>query len=198
MKNNETTTKRLELILPLIFTLAYTAFYIIRPGNLSMFKFWGSMLLSFALYALTSYKKAPDPDRVLPLFLLAIGVQILHFTEEFISQFYIRWFTEITHKEPFSVNNFVMNQMTVYFLFIIAAIGIYKKWKITQLLVWYMIIMMLLVNAIQHPILAIATKGYFPGLYTSFFGIILGPVLFKRMWEVRGKKRNMVKLSVQE
>ena len=192
VKKEKTNTKRIqktvEILIPGIFAIAFISIYTVKSQGLSIVLTFGlSMFIAYVLYLLTSVRTMPEPDRVLPLYLLALGTQLLHFIEEFTTGFHVRFPVEIYGSVPFQPNMFVISQMSVYFLLIITAIGIFKGWKIPMVMAWFLIIMLLFVNAIQHPIYAIITKGYFPGLYTSFAEWILGPILFKRMWEVRQK-----------
>lgn len=175
-------------VIPGIFTAMLAIVYAMKSNGFFSIYF----IISYILYLLTCYKRMPKPDRVLPFYLLAVGLQLIHFAEEFITGFHVRIGTEIYNKTPYTDNMMVINQMSLFFLFIVGAIAIFKKWKPPMFIVWFVIIMMLFVNAIQHPIFAIMVKGYFPGLITSQFGWILGPILFKRLWEVRKYSDNLV------
>jgi hypothetical protein len=86
-----------------------------------------------------------------------------------------------------TADEFVISQMSVFFLLIIGAIGIYRGWKIPMVMVWFLVIFFLLINAFQHCIFAATVGGYFPGLYTSLVGWVLGPILFMRLWGVRSQ-----------
>ncbi|MFX0071657.1 MAG: HXXEE domain-containing protein [Candidatus Hermodarchaeota archaeon] len=178
-----------DALYPAIFVIIFITIYGIRSLG-TLITFGSSMALAYLFYMLTNYKEMPEPERTLPVYLIALGVQLLHFIEEFTTGLYIRFPTEIYNSDPYSANEFVISQMVVYFLFIIGALGIFKGWNMTMIFVWFLLIMMLIVNSIQHPIYSIMVGGYFPGLYTSFAGIILAPILFKRLWEVRDKFSN--------
>ena len=178
--------KIINAIIPALIASIWIIIHIYKSHGLSTIMTFGfSMILSYIFYMLTNYKKMPDPERVLSLYLFALGIQFLHFIEEFITGFYTRFPTEIFHSIPFTANEFVVSQMILFFLLILGAIAIFKGWKIPMIFAWFLVIMLQFINAIQHPIYAFIVKGYFPGLYTSLPGWILGPVLFKRLWEVR-------------
>jgi pilus assembly protein TadC len=61
----------------------------------------------------------------------------------------------------------------------------YKGAKFSIILVWFFAIAGVIGNAIWHPLFAVRVGGYYPGLYTSFAYWIVGPILLKRLWEVR-------------
>ena len=171
-----------DAILPAIFVIIFITVYGIKSQGFStILTFGGSMLIAYIFYLLTSFKKMPDPENVLPVYLIAIAIQLIHFIEEFTTQFFVRFPVEIYNSNPYSANEFVISQMFVYILFIIGALGVYKKWKFTMVFVWFLVIMMYVVNTIQHPIYAIMVKGYFPGLYSSLTGFIMAPILFKKL-----------------
>jgi hypothetical protein len=185
-----------DVIIPGIFVAAFMTVYTVKSQGLTtIVSLVLPMGVSFLLYLLTSYRRMPDPSGVLPLYLLAVGIQLLHFMEEFLAKFYVRKPVEIYGANPFTVEEFVVSQMSMFFLLIIGAIGIYKRWKIPMVMVWFLVIFFLLVNAIQHPIFALTVGGYFPGLYTSVAGWILGPILFKKLWGVRAGADRMESLG---
>ncbi|MBN1534509.1 MAG: HXXEE domain-containing protein [Spirochaetes bacterium] len=170
-----------DAVIPGVITAALVVVYAIKsPGFFSIY-----FALSYILYLLTFYKRMPDLNRVVPLYLLAVGMQLLHFAEEFVTGYQTRIAAEIYHVQPFTINQMVISQMVLFFFTIVGAIAIVKKWKIPMFMVWFVVIMQMMVNAVQHPIFSIMVHGYFPGLITSQVGWVLGPILFKRLWEVR-------------
>lgn len=175
-----------EFLIPGLFATAFITVYAVKSQGLSTILTFGiSMGVSYVLYLLTCYQRMPAAGRVLSLYLFALAIQMIHFIEEFVTGFHVRFPVEIYHSAPFQANEFVISQMALYALLIVAAIGIFKQWKIPMIMAWFLIIMLLIVNAVQHPVYVVMVGGYFPGLYTSIAGWILGPVLFIRMWEAK-------------
>jgi len=119
-------------------------------------------------------------DRVLGLYLIGIGCQCLHFTEEFVTAFYVRA-PEFLGFVPWSPEFFVTFNLCWIALWLVAAVGI--KWRIRAAFfpVWFFAIGMV-GNAIWHPLLCLATGGYFPGLFTSPFAGVVGVILLSRLW----------------
>ena len=174
-----TADRILNLIVPsLIAIISIVIFSLVHPAQ--KFSFVPAMVVAFVCYLLTSYREMPKVERVLPIYLIALAIQFLHFTEEFIYGFQFR-VTEITAgMPPFKVNVFVAFNMIAYCLFLLAAVGMYKGIKFPMIIVWFFAICVL-GNAIWHLLLTLKVGGYFPGLYTSFIGWILGPILLKRL-----------------
>ena len=138
------------------------------------------MVLAFICYLRTSYRVMPDAARVLPVYLVALAIQFLHFTEEYIYGFQFRITEMMAGMPPFDVNVFVAFNLVAYSLFLLAGLGMYIGMKFPMVIVWFFSICVL-GNAIWHLLLTLKVGGYFPGLYTSFPGRIVGPMLLKRL-----------------
>ncbi|WP_233561745.1 hypothetical protein [Halorubrum sp. Atlit-28R] len=137
---------------------------------------------------------------MLPVYLVAFGVQFLHFAEEFTTEFYTRWPVEVFNATPFELTTFVQINMVSYAAFALGAVAIYRGIKGPMLIVWFFTLMGVIGNGVLHPvypILATGEFGYFPGLYTSVIYLILGPILFYRLWEVRSDSGSGVNHDVE-
>ena len=175
-----------DIVAPLLMVLLFMTVYGYKSHSFSLILTFGiSMGLSYVLYLFAGYRKPPEPGRILVIYLVAFIIQLVHFIEEFIAGFYTRFPTEIYHSAPYTADEFVISQAGLYILLIIGAIGIYKKWKITLIFVWFNVVMLSIVNAIMHPVYCFIVGGYFPGIITSLFGWITGPLMFIRLWEAR-------------
>jgi hypothetical protein len=174
------TQRTLNLIVPaIIAVVCIFLFFIVHPAQ--RFSFAPIMIASFVCYWRTSYRELPRVEEVLPIYLIALAIQLLHFTEEYIYGFQFR-VTEIAPgMPPFNSNVFLAFNMIAYALFLLAGLGMYKGLKFPMIIVWFFGICVL-GNAIWHLLLTLKVGGYFPGLYTSFPGWVLGPILLKRLW----------------
>ena len=170
-----------NLVVPaVIATIAIAIFFLVHPAQ--KFSFAPAMLVAFVCYLRTSYREMPRAERVLPPYLTALAIQFLHFTEEYVYGFHQRVTEIMAGMPPFDVNVFVAFNMIAYCLFLLAGLGMYKGVKFPMVIVWFFAIAVL-GNAVWHAALSLKVGGYFPGLYTSFAGWILGPVLLKRLLE---------------
>lgn len=160
---------------------AIIIFFLVHPAQ--KFVFVPSMILAFLCYLRTSRREMPKPERVLPIYLIALAVQFLHFTEEYLYGFDHRISELMAGMPPFNLNVFVTFNMVAYSLFILAGLGMYKGIRWAMIIVWFFVFGGVIGNAIWHPLLALRVGGYFPGLYTSFAYLIIGPILWKRLWE---------------
>jgi hypothetical protein len=107
-------------------------------------------------------------DGIIRLYLVGIAFQCLHFTEEYVTRFYVRA-PEFLGFVAWSGEFFVVFNLTWIALWLFP--------------VWFFSIGML-GNAIWHPLLCLATGGYFPGLFTSPFAGIVGVMLLSRLWKL--------------
>src|SRR5215210_6771678 len=175
-----TTDGRINLIAPsLIAIISIVIFFLVHPAQ--KFSFVPAMVLAFVCYMRTSYREMPKAERILPVYLVALAIQFLHFTEEYVYGFQFRVTEIMAGMPPFNVNVFVAFNMIAYCLFLLAGLGMYKGMKFPMIIVWFFAICVL-GNAIWHLLLTLRVGGYFPGLYTSFAGWIVGPMLLQRLW----------------
>ena len=175
-----TTDRILNLIVPsLIAIIAIVIFFLVHPAQ--KFSFAPAMVLAFVCYLRTSYREMPEVERILPIYLVALAIQFLHFTEEYVYGFQFRVTEIMAGMPPFNVNVFVAFNMIAYCLFLVAGLGMYKGMKFPMIIVWFFAICVV-GNAIWHLLLTLWVGGYFPGLYTSLAGWILGPILLKQLW----------------
>ncbi|HKO96512.1 MAG TPA: HXXEE domain-containing protein [Pyrinomonadaceae bacterium] len=171
----------LNLVVPAVIAIiAIAIFVLVHPAP--RLSFVPAMLVAFVCYLRTSYREMPRAERVLPIYLTALAIQFLHFSEEYVYGFPQRVPEIMAGMPPFDVNVFVAFNMIAYCLFLLAGLGMYKGVKFPMVIVWFFAIVVL-GNAIWHLLLTFRVGGYFPGLYTSFAGWILGPVLLRRLWE---------------
>jgi hypothetical protein len=171
-----------DIVAPIAIAIGgITIFFIVHPAQ--KYFFVPAMILALGCYFQTSYRHMPKPDRVLPVYLIALAIQFLHFTEEYVYGFHYR-VTELMEGMPaFSANTFVIFNMIAYCLFLLAGVGMYKGLKFPMIIVWFFTCAATIGNGVLHPLLALRVGGYFPGLFTSFAYLIVGPMLFLRLWE---------------
>ena len=170
-----------DLIAPcLIAIIAIAIFFVVHPAQ--KFSFVPVMVIALVCYLRTSYREMPEAGRVLPVYLLALAIQFVHFTEEYIYGFQFRVTEIMAGMPPIDVNVFVAFNMIAYSLFLLAGLGMYKGLKFPMIIVWFFSICVL-GNSIWHLLLTLKVGGYFPGLYTSLPGWVLGPILLRRLGE---------------
>jgi hypothetical protein len=176
-----TVDRILNLIVPAVIAIiCIVIFFLVHPAQ--RLSFIPAMVVAFVCYLRTSYREMPKVERLLPIYLVALAIQFLHFTEEYIYGFQFRVVEIMAGMPPFDPNVFLAFNMIAYCLFLLAGLGMYRGMKFPMIIVWFFAIGGVLGNAIWHPLLALRVGGYFPGLYTSLAYWIVGPILLRRLW----------------
>lgn len=139
-----------------------------------------AMVIAYTCFCVYRHYEQLPANNFLPVYLLCIAIQCLHFAEEFVAGFYQR-IPEINGFPAMTQNYFIIFNMVAYALFLLAAVGIYKKIKWVMVIAWFFIIAGVIGNSIWHLLMALRVGGYFPGLYTSFAYWIAAPFLLSRL-----------------
>lgn len=177
-----------DLFIPALIAVGgIVIFFLVHPAQ--RLSFVPAMVVAFICYLRTSYREMPRVERVLPIYLLALALQCLHFTEEYLYGFHLRLGEVMRGMPPFETNLFVAFNMIAYCLFLLGGLGMYKGLKFPMILVWFFAIAGVAGNALWHVLLALRVRGYFPGLYTALAYWIIGPILLKRLSEGRDGAR---------
>ena len=142
----------------------------------------GSAIVAYFVWLLTTYRHPVDGRKLLPLYLLAIGMQFIHLTEEYVADFPDD-FSALTGSQ-LSTNAFVLIAILaggVAYMF--AGFGLIHRNPVANYLLWFFLIGPVgLVNTVAHftfPFLA--DTAYFPGLLTVLLPTTFGTALALRI-----------------
>jgi hypothetical protein len=177
-----------DVFIPILIAIGMTSAFTYFSSGLSLIvTFVPGVILALIFYFLTIFNKQPEPDKILPLYLLALGIQFIHFAEEYITGFNYK-FPALFDSPEYPLNTFVAFNMLAYFMFILGAIMIYRKIKPPMIIPLFFVLYGIVGNAIAHVVFCIVAGGYFPGIYTASIYWIIGPIIMKRIWnETRTK-----------
>jgi hypothetical protein len=139
---------------------------------------------AFAALLLTILRRPRNTDpaalnQTARIFLIGLAAQCLHFMEETVTHFADR-FPVLLGLPAWSETFFVVFNLTWLCVWILSAIGLQKGRRFALFPVWFFAIASM-ANGIAHPALALAVRGYFPGLITSPLVGALGVLLWLRM-----------------
>lgn len=177
------TKQKIHIIIPLaIVAVAIAIFWRVSLTLGAVIVFIPGMLISYLLYIRTYFKKTPGPENILPLYLLALGIQFIHFTEEYLTDFTIA-VPGLLGEPAYPTDYWIVFNMVAYTVFILGGIILFKSIKSLMIIPLFFITVGVLINAVGHILLALYVGGYFPGLYTALIYIIIGPVLIKRVFQ---------------
>jgi hypothetical protein len=138
----------------------------------------GGLVVSYGLWIAAPWKN--DAAAVLPIYLLAVAMQCLHFTEEYITGFQ-RQFPKL-FGGGWSDARFVTFNMLWLAVFVLAGWGVYRRIELAYLIVLFLALIGGVGNGASHLILSAMNRGYFPGLITAPFCILMGVLLLKRLF----------------
>jgi len=135
-----------------------------------------------ALVALTlAYSRPGVADehvaKVRRIATIGVVVQAGHFGEEYLQQFYLRFPAQLG-LAPWPEGFFVFFNLMwlVVWVFAIASLARFPRFGVFPL--WFLAIASV-ANGVFHPLLSLASRGYFPGFWSSPLVGILGVVLVR-------------------
>jgi hypothetical protein len=134
-----------------------------------------------ALLLATSRQRIGVADRpsIRRLAIFGVLLQTGHFTEETLTQFYVR-FPELLGLAPWSETFFVSFNLVWVSVWVLS-IALLKTYpRAAAFPIWFLGIASA-ANGVIHPALALASTGYFPGLWSSPLVGILGVVLLRKL-----------------
>jgi hypothetical protein len=182
-----------NILLPTLIAIVMISIFSYMSSGLSLIvTFVPGVILAYIFYFLFCYKSNPKSSEILPLYILGIGFQLLHFAEEHATDFDIH-FGQLFGGEPYGHNLFVSFNMISYCMFLVGGYAIFKGFKPLMIIAMFFIAYGMLGNCIGHISYSIAAKGYFSGLYTSFLNLPLSIVMLRKLWRSRMPEMNKTK-----
>lgn len=115
----------------------------------------------------SSAERGPERRAAALALLLATVMQAVHFGEELATGFHER-FPALFGLPPMPLSFFVGFNLAWIVIWIAAVPGVQSGKPVAFFAAWFLALAGML-NAIAHPLLALAANGYFPGLVTSPF-----------------------------
>jgi hypothetical protein len=125
---------------------------------------------------------ARERQRTTLLYAALVLIQALHAAEEYVTGFYVA-FPSSLGLAPWPASFFLAFNGVWLAIWIVAGIGLRAGTHVALAPVWFLAIAAI-ANGIAHPLLAIRTGGYFPGLITSPLLAVGGMLLWKRTMEI--------------
>ena len=166
-----------DRIVGAVFVLAVVAAQVRWMGRASTLLSVG-LVIAYLLWATARWKN--DPAKILPMYLLAIAVQCLHFAEEFVTGFQ-REFPKLVGTE-WSDARFVTFNMAWLAVFVLAGLGVYRRMQLAYLVVLFLALAGGVGNGAGHLLLSATQGRYFPGAATAPLCLLAGIALLTRLF----------------
>lgn len=160
--------------------IAAVAFNIVWMGR-GVIVLNAGLLAAYGIWATRAPLNAAAMNRLLPVYLVAVGVQVLHFGEEYATGFQ-RAFPAL-FGGTWSDGQFVTFNLIWVAVFVLAAIGVRGGFQPSLVVVWFLALIGGIGNGIAHLGISLATRSYFPGTITAPFMLVLGILLIGRLRE---------------
>jgi hypothetical protein len=109
---------------------------------------------------------------------IGIAVQTAHALEERLTDFPER-FPALLGLDPWPAGFFETFNAAWIVIWIAAALAVSRGVRLAVLPVWFLALAMV-ANGVGHPLMALAVRGYFPGLWTSPVEGVVGWFLLRR------------------
>jgi hypothetical protein len=157
----------------------------VAAGIAVSLKFMGPAAMLFSLGLLAAYFIWAaaiwliEPEEIVPLYLIAIAIQALHSGEEYLAGF-PRKFPAFFGYE-WSNRQFVVFNLVCFALFLLAALGLWLKFRLAWLVVFSFAIVGEIGNGVGHLALSIAQRKYFPGAISAPVVLVVGVVLLTKL-----------------
>lgn len=110
---------------------------------------------------------------------VTLGLQLLHFTEEYLHQFHVR-LPELLGLAVWPETFFLTFNLVWLTIWAAAITSLETFPKAAAFPLWFLAIASA-ANGLAHPLMAIAVDGYFPGLWSSPLVGILGLLLLRQL-----------------
>ncbi|MGH3056358.1 MAG: HXXEE domain-containing protein [Gaiellaceae bacterium] len=118
------------------------------------------------------------PPRFLLIGWIALGLQGLHFVEEWLTGFEVR-FPLLLGLNPWPAAFFVSFNLAWLAIWAIALLMV-RRFRIALFPLWFLAIAAI-ANGIAHPLASLGMRGYFPGMVTAPLLGVAGVLLFSRL-----------------
>ena len=175
--------KNQRIIIPLFIAIVMIAiFWVVSQTLTSVVVFIPGVVVTYIIYQNTFYKKVPGPDRILPLYLTALGIQFIHFTEEYLTNFTVE-VPKLLGQQEYPVDYWIGFNMLTYSVFVFGGIILFKQNRELAIIPLFFIVVGVMLNSIGHIMIAIYVGGYFSGLFSAIIYIAIGPALMKRVFD---------------
>jgi uncharacterized protein with HXXEE motif len=138
----------------------------------------GGFVASYGVWIANRWKN--DAAAILPLYLLAIAVQCLHFTEEYVTGFQHQ-FPKL-FGDDWSDARFVTFNMLWLAAFVLAGLGVYRRVQLAYLIVIFLSLIGGVGNGVSHLVLGAMYGRYFPGVITAPFCLLMGILVLARLF----------------
>ena len=111
-----------------------------------------------------------------PVYLITIPLLTLHGVEEYTGRLY-ETLPPRFGLEPFEPSQFTSFNLVWLAVFLVAAVGVFKRIRLSLLVVWFVALLGCIGNALFHGYLSLQDGAYVPGVITALINFPMGITL---------------------
>ncbi|HEY2064518.1 MAG TPA: hypothetical protein VGG84_01055 [Gemmatimonadaceae bacterium] len=165
---------KLSVALVAVFIPTYATLLYLQAGFVVVGIVAGSMVAGFAIWLRTTLHRPPSAQAILPSYLLALVLFLMHVLEEYAFDFpgrvaaaaHVRW------TEAQFIEVIVLLGPAIW---IAGALGIYKRHPLGNFVAWFFFVGMMLgepTHMLVFPFMEGGRYHYFPGMWTALFPMV--------------------------
>lgn len=135
------------------------------------------LMIGFVVWA--ARIKTPVEASIMGLYLVAVSIQCIHLLEEYLTGFQ----TEFPQLFGYSWTDqqFLTLNLSWLAVFVLTGVGLHYRIRVSFIVVYFFAIIGGIANGLAHPLLSLMKGGYFPGLVTSPFALVVGLMLLRKL-----------------
>lgn len=165
---------KLSVALVAIFIPTYATLLYLQAGLMVVGIVCGAMVAGFVVWLRTTVRRPPRPAAILPAYLLALALFLLHVLEEYAFDFAgrIAAAAHVQWTEAQFVEVIVLLGPAIW---IAGAIGIYKRHPLGNYIAWFFFVGMIVgepTHLVIFPFLEGGRYHYFPGMWSALFSMV--------------------------
>jgi hypothetical protein len=180
--------QRLWIVLIIAFVATYGTTLYIQAGFGPVGVIVGSMMGGMVGWLKTTAKRPADPRTILPLYLLMLGLFMVHVGEEYLWDFWTR-IGAVFHSTWSERDYVFLIVLAGPMVWIVGGIGLWLRHPLGNFIAWFMFVGMILgepTHVLLFPLLEGGRYHYFPGMWTALFPMV--PAIYA-VWRMRADHR---------
>lgn len=183
---------KLSIALVAVFIPTYATLLYLQAGLMVVAIVCGAMVAGFVVWLRTTVHHPPAASAILPAYVLALALFLLHVLEEYAFDFAAR-IASATHVQWSEAQFIEVIVLLGPAIWIAGAIGVYKRHPLGNYIAWFFFIGMMVgepTHLLVFPFLEGGRYHYFPGMWSALFPMVPASYGIWRMLSGRREMRN--------
>lgn len=165
---------RLSIALVAVFIPTYATILYLQAGTMVVGIVCGAMAAGFVVWLRTTVRRPPPATAILPAYLIALALFLVHVLEEYAFNFAGR-IASAAHVHWSDVQFIEVIVLFGPAIWIAGAIGIYRRHPLGNYVAWFFFLGMIIgepTHMLAFPFMEGGRYHYFPGMWTALFPMV--------------------------